>query len=353
MTIPAQVLKAGEEADATIAAMSGQAQDGTVSAPAQTLQQSQAHAPAGAQAEQRPGSQAAQQQAQTQAPPDLSKVTDINQLRQMIVDGQHRYESLQGIVRTNADQARQRARALEEQNDTLRLLAKQQADTGQRAQESTGGQQAAPDLLAGIPEDVVSDLGEDALRSIIEAARASAKSDYEQRLQGVSQQMAQQTQASFLARVKAQVPNVEALNTNQDFLVWAGQRNVPYGPTRLDILQAAEKRGDAETVAAVFKAFTPAYHVPHTPSLGEQVVPQNNVGQQHLQQHGVTHGKAYTIEQWTAEMNRITKGEVKGEAAAQLELELDRAVNEGRVQNTFIQPPGQSMPLGPQPGMGG
>lgn len=77
----------------------------------------------------------------------------------------------------------------------------------------------------------------------------------EQRLQGTTETVAQTAQETFYVQLERMVPDWQAINADQRFLVWLGEDDPLSGRSRQAALDAASGALDVRRTAAIFKAF--------------------------------------------------------------------------------------------------
>lgn len=77
----------------------------------------------------------------------------------------------------------------------------------------------------------------------------------EQRLQGTTETVAQTAQETFYVQLERMVPDWQAINADQRFLVWLGEDDPLSGRSRQAALDAASGALDVRRTAAIFRAF--------------------------------------------------------------------------------------------------
>lgn len=152
----------------------------------------------------------------------------------------------------------------------------------------------------------------------------------------VGQTLADTREEAFWAQLRAAVPNVDAVNTDQRFHDWLAEIDPVYGVARQAALSAAGQAFDATRAIAIFKTYlatAAATTKPATPTpnkeLEAQVAPSRTGGS----------SAPVATPQFVKESaiagfwNDMRLGKYRGREAeaAQLEVEIDKAVAEGRV----------------------
>lgn len=138
----------------------------------------------------------------------------------------------------------------------------------------------------------------------------------------------------FLERLAKQVPDWEAMNTDQGFLGWLAQVDPVYGLARQAALNSAYEALDANRTAAIFKqykALTAPATQPTKPNLQSQVAPTrsrtspapaNSAGDKRIFTQGEI---AQFYDQWR-------RGFIDEAEAVRIEQEIAAATTEGRIR---------------------
>lgn len=138
----------------------------------------------------------------------------------------------------------------------------------------------------------------------------------------------------FLERLAKQVPDWEAMNTDQGFLTWLAEVDPVYGFARQVALNSAYEALDANRTAAVFKqykALTAPANQPSKPNLQSQVAPTrsrtspapaNSAGDKRTFTQGEI---AQFYDQWR-------RGFIDEAEAVRIEQEIAAATTEGRIR---------------------
>lgn len=200
------------------------------------------------------------------------------------------------------------------------------------------------------PKDV-EDFGKDLVDMVTRNATrqiAQFASQYQGRLEAVEQAItrlthgvtvASQTAAytaeeQFLANLKREVPDFEAVNVNAQFIAWLAEKDPIYGRSRQDALNEASDAYDASRAAAVFKAFKQQFAAPPAPTpsaLEAQVAPTASGGS--LPAPAAPSKPYLTTKQINDFYNDVARGRYRGreQENARIEAEVNLAVQEGRV----------------------
>ena len=162
-----------------------------------------------------------------------------------------KHDALFGKYSTEIGQARAKIRDLEAEVARLTAAASAPKEEKPPVQQFDAGAYADYDAPIQELATTVARLEEE-LRSK-EAVIASLSGQ----MQPLQQSVAQREYEAFLSGVASKVPNLDALNTDPDFLAWLNEPN-PYDPSGGsfgDTLRAAESRRNVEGVARIFNDF--------------------------------------------------------------------------------------------------
>jgi hypothetical protein len=155
------------------------------------------------------------------------------------------------------------------------------------------------------------------------------------KLGNVSERQVVSDKDRFLTALGQQVPDWEALNTDQNFLTWLAEVDPVYGLPRQAALNNAYEVLDATRTAAIFKQFKAmTAPVPNTskPNLQSQVAPTRSRTSPAPAASSSTATRIYTqgeIGQFYEEWRRGFFDEAD---AVRMEKEIVAAINEGRVR---------------------
>ena len=162
-----------------------------------------------------------------------------------------KHDALFGKYSTEIGQARAKIRELE--GEVARLIAAASAPKAEPASEAKFDAGAYADYDGPIQELA-------ATVARLEAEGRSKDALIAQlggQMQPLQQSVAQREYETFLSGVAAQVPDLDAVNTDPDFLAWLNTSN-PYDPSGGsfgDTLRAAESRRNVAGVARIFTDF--------------------------------------------------------------------------------------------------
>lgn len=158
-----------------------------------------------------------------------------------------RYHAMRGRVDAQTDQMRQ----MSEQIQRLQIQANNAAPAPARPE-------AQRQLLT---EEEINEYGPEFVDVVKRAAAEVATPLYEeiQHLRGQMGQVQNETANAFMTRMNAtiagMVPNWQQLNNHPAFVQWVGLPEVYSGIIRQKLMQEAWNSGDAQRVAAFFRAF--------------------------------------------------------------------------------------------------
>lgn len=160
------------------------------------------------------------------------------------------------------------------------------------------------------------------------------KSELERRLGGVGEELTMSAQDRFQTKLTQMVPTWQAVNTNQNFLVWCGQVDPVFGVPRQAALDAAAERLDANAAASVFQAFLNTAQPPANDvkkELQSQVAPnRSRTAQAPTADDGSN--KVWNeaeIHQFYTDVRRNAYTQAE---ADRIETQINQAVAEGRVR---------------------
>jgi len=178
--------------------------------------------------------------------------------------------------------------------------------------------------------------------SSIEASINSLNTDVRPKVDQVFSSQVQTKEAQFWEAIEREVPDWKKINVNDDFATWLFNSDPMTGTVRQDILDAAQKKGDAQKVIYIFKAWmgetgydsgTSEAEVAHAESeteLESQVAPGKGRGGGHASKG--TKPK-FTRAEIGSFYSDVAKGKFKGRDAERIKIEADifEAQQEGRV----------------------
>jgi hypothetical protein len=106
-------------------------------------------------------------------------------------------------------------------------------------------------------------------------AQVNARLDaLEQKVSGVASAAVRSAKQVFFDKLRQLVPDMEAINADERWLVWLGELDAAFGLPRQAALDDAQEKLDAPRVAGMFAAFRKALPVPPPPpSLEDQIAP--------------------------------------------------------------------------------
>lgn len=176
---------------------------------------------------------------------------------------EQKYKVLQGKFNSEVPalhhQVKDLSRKLQEQAERTEALLRQQ-ETKQAEQRPTADPKDVDafgaDLVEMVQRVAQQMLGNTAAK--IDGFMGSVEKrlvQIEQRLQGTTETVAQTAQETFYVQLERMVPDWQAINADQRFLVWLGEDDPLSGRSRQAALDAASGALDVRRTAAIFKAF--------------------------------------------------------------------------------------------------
>ena len=170
------------------------------------------------------------------------------------------------------------------------------------------------------------------------AAQALDKriSALEGRLTGTTKAVAQTAESVFLTDLKSQVPDYEAINQDEQFLLWLGEEDPVYGVPRQQALTVAAEKLDAARVAKIFLAFkatraTPQQKTTAAAQLERQTSPAPSATAQPQLR---TQPGYITTADVRAFYDDVRLGKFKGRADEQAHMEA--VINSALAQNRIV-----------------
>jgi hypothetical protein len=249
---------------------------------------------------------------------------------------EQRYRSLMGMY--NAEVPRLHAQT-KELNTQVQVLVSEL--------EQTKAKQAELQQVPAITDEDREAFGPD-LVNLIERAADSKVQAMRQReasleaeitalksqLGDISQRQIISDKDRFFSELSRQVPNWEAINVDQGFLVWLQQVDPVYGVARQQALNQAYEQFNSERVAAVFKAYTGVVNTPQTarinPELRRQVAPSTSRVSAPPVESGSS--KIYSQGEIQEFYNDWRRGYITDDEAARIERDIHAAAAEGRIR---------------------
>ena len=176
---------------------------------------------------------------------------------------EQKYKVLQGKFNSEVPalhhQVKDLSRKLQEQAERTEALLRQQ-ETKQAEQRPTADPKDVDafgaDLVEMVQRVAQQMLGNTAAK--IDGFMGSVEKrlvHIEQRLQGTTETVAQTAQETFYVQLERMVPDWQAINADQRFLVWLGEDDPLSGRSRQAALDAASGALDVRRTSAIFKAF--------------------------------------------------------------------------------------------------
>ena len=247
---------------------------------------------------------------------------------------EHKYKTLQGLFNREVPTLQNKVKDLE-----AKLT-----QAVERLNAAADAQTATPQAPAANPQDV-ENFGQDLVDMVARVSRASlgdVGKVFEQRLarieealKGTTQQVAVTAEQSFFDRLAKAVPDWEAVNINQGFLVWLNEIDPILGQPRQAALDAAQQSLNADRAIAVFNAYKATLPQPTAPKasspVDKQVSPKGSAATPAPQQNTP---KIWTQQEVVNFYAAKRQGEFRGrEAEAQaLEAQINQAMAEGRIR---------------------
>lgn len=242
---------------------------------------------------------------------------------------EHRYKSLDGIVRGRDAKIAQLSADLEQTRLELQRLSAEKS--------------SKPALSASSPEDVemfgadlvemVRRVNQQSLGSVAETIDSRLKT-LEQRVEGTVEAVATSANERFIATLEASVPNWDSINQSDAFRAWLGEEDPVYGVPRQKALKHAEDTLNAARTIRIFQTFegglAPAVIAPKVNSLDRQVAPRAVASSAPTGQNS----RIITTAEVNSFYRDVSQGRYRGNEAEQQrrELEINAALSENRIQ---------------------
>lgn len=196
----------------------------------------------------------------------------------------HRHATTEGILRAEKEKAKQlaeEAAALRAEADKMR---KESLDRTRKADaESRVRSLEQIDLSEFFTPAEIEEYGEKHLRTVLKGNVKAAMKTMDPSLQAEMEQMraevesvrniaAQSREQAFWGRLNSEAKDWRAKQANPDFLSWLAEVDPVSGRTRDSYVKDAQAALDADRVAAIFNAFSPA-SAPTPPASAQQQRP--------------------------------------------------------------------------------
>lgn len=158
----------------------------------------------------------------------------------------------------------------------------------------------------------------------------------ERRLTGVSQSTQMTAQQSFMAQLENNVPDVRALDTDQQFLAWLAEVDPVYGAPRQAALDSAINALDVSRTVAIFNTYKASRAPAAQPTqaakeLERQVAPSTSAASGSPAANAPKYWSMADIDKFYTDVRRgVYRG--KDEAAFRIEAEINAAISEGRIR---------------------
>lgn len=185
---------------------------------------------------------------------------------------EHRYKSLDGIVRSRDAKISQISAELEQTRAELQRLG---AEKVQLPEPSASNPQDVEMFGADLVE-MVKRMNQQTLGSVANTIDSRLKM-LEQRVEGTVEAVAVSASEKFISRLEAAVPEWDSINQSDAFKQWLGEEDPVYGVPRQTALKRAEDNLDAARTIRIFQTFTGGSApvvAPKVNSLDKQVAPR-------------------------------------------------------------------------------
>ena len=249
---------------------------------------------------------------------------------------QHKYKTLQGLHNVQSTQMRElkerqrqadlRAQEMGQELERLKQPVEKPGVTDPKDVETFGA-----DLVAMVARVV--DRKIDSIAGVLDAKLKSV----DERLSGTAQVVAKSAEEVFFERLTAAVPDWEALNSDNEFLLWLTEVDPVYGMPRQNALDAAHHELNATRTANVFLAFkagkTPVAAPAPAPTAASKLEKQVSPNTASVSAPAPAQKPKWSQAQIVAFYDDVAKGRFRGREAeaAQIEVSLNQALAEGRV----------------------
>lgn len=253
---------------------------------------------------------------------------------------EQRYKALQGLFN---------ARIPELQGQNKELAAKLQAITDRMDTlvQQQASQPPLPQSPVTDPKDI-DNFGQDLVEMVQRQTHAVLSSvagrvdqvvaqfekrlsELEQSLKGATDTVATTAEEMFFTKLAGQVPDWDAINSNQAFLAWLSEVDPVYGAPRQAALTDAQRSLDVGRVANIFKAFKATIpQAPKVDPLEKQVSPKSTASAP----PAPVEKPVLSIKQVEAFYHDVATGKYRGRDAevAQMEQAINEAMAEGRIR---------------------
>jgi hypothetical protein len=204
-------------------------------------------------AEPQAAAESAPAQPQEPAQPSDPKVSELTR-----EDLEHRYNSIMGRYRKQADQLREMTDQIRGLQNVIATLQTAPAPSKVSIPELDAADlTVTPEEMNDYGEDLLKVVGKKAKSEILPILQgALAKvAELEAKLNGVTAKSHVSDREKMHQELEAKVPNWMELNENADFISWLGLPDPYSGVIRHDMLKEAYQAGNATRVANFFKGF--------------------------------------------------------------------------------------------------
>ena len=263
---------------------------------------------------------------------------------------QQRYSTLQGMYNAEVPRMQQQLRDLSLQlQDAVARLANAPKETPKPASQPTPklGTDKDVETFGGDLIDLIRRQSADLVQAERDRVQVdmqklqSENTDLKKQMGNVVERQGQSTRVVYLGELAKQVPDWEALNTDQAFLGWLAEVDPLSGIARQAYLNNAWEQFDVNRTAALFNAWKQATgHSTTAPKqtpqqeLARQVAPGTSKSSAPASPSNPSE-RIWTTKQIETFYTDVTKGLYAGakkDEAARIEAEIDAAVATGRVR---------------------
>lgn len=248
---------------------------------------------------------------------------------------EHKYSVLQGKYNAEVPRLHEELKSVRQDNEYLkgklelleRLVTEQQKTTPSKQTETPQESEPEPPEVAQLREDFP-----DIYKGVVKLVeRLVAKQEQiEQKLTTTEETIAQTNARLFYRQLAEEVPDWEEINVSPQFLEWLKQVDPYSGMTKHELLIKAFQEGDAGRVARFFKDFKAevAPEPPAKPNERNVVPPQ---GKASSSTPGRVSGKIYKQSDVEEFYRQVALGNIPKEQAKAKEMDIIKAMREGRV----------------------
>lgn len=220
-------------------------------------------------------------------------------------------------------------RVLRQKDEELaELRGKTAQSSGSSPTASDDGKRANP---YGLTDEELS-YGDD----FISAARKIAERIVAEKLGPVKESVEATRERAFFEELNVLVPDWRSRNEDEGFLSWLDETHPETGVSRQEMLETAQRAGDARRVAAIFSA----YKAPAAPVVppGQSVAAPSVASQRRPSSAPGAVGapsapkRTYTLAEVEELTSQIARRTITGQKAVELQKDLDAAFAEGRIR---------------------